>query len=98
LAKSCCGQLPLLEQHEKIKRKRKKTRILPYSGLPTGIYFENLAIFILNFFCKSGEFGFFFPLKNHLYKSQSYFSGRNLAKFLQKKKIIWPITNLRPRG
>jgi hypothetical protein len=71
--------------------KIKKTRILLYSCLPTGIYNKNLAIVILNFFCKSGDFGFFFPVKNPFYKSKSYFSGRNLAKFLQNKRSIWPI-------
>jgi hypothetical protein len=55
-------------------------------------YFEKNAVatwsgdFYFYFFCKSGEFGFFFPVKNPLYKSKSYFSGRNLAKFLQNKK------------
>jgi hypothetical protein len=35
---------------------------------------------------KSGEFGAFLFIKNPLYWSKSYFSGRHLAKFLTKKK------------
>jgi hypothetical protein len=63
LAKSCCGQLPLLEQHEKIekkKKKKKKTIVLLYSCPSTGIYYKNLAILILIFLGKFWRVWVFF--------------------------------------
>jgi hypothetical protein len=53
--------------------KVEKNRILLFSWLPTGTSHENLA-----------NLGQFFQ-ENPLYKLKSYFSGRNLTKFRQKK-------------
>ncbi len=59
--------------------KVKKNRILLYSWLPTVSYHMTLAMW--NFFSwKSGEYGAFFPMKDPLYRSKSYFSGRGLEK------------------
>jgi hypothetical protein len=46
---------------------------------------ENLVIWKF-FFSKYGEFGPFFSMKTPLHRSDSLFSGRNLAKNLPKKK------------
>jgi len=60
-----------------IDMKVEKNKILLYSWLPSVSCHKTLAMW--NFFSqKSGEYGPFYPM----YKSKSYFSGRNLEKIL----------------
>ncbi len=64
-----------------IDMKVEKNRILLYSCVPTVSYDKTLAMW--NFFSwKSGEYGPFFPMKDPLYRSKAYFSGRSLEKTL----------------
>ncbi len=67
--------------------KVRKNRILLYSWLPTVSCHKTLAMW--NFFSwKSGEHGPFYPMKDHLYRSKSYFSGRNLEKILPVNETL----------
>jgi hypothetical protein len=71
-----------------MKLKKKKPRILLHSWQPTRTYDKkNLEIWKKKFPAKSGEFRYFFsPHEKSLYRSNSYFSGQNLAKFRPPKK------------
>jgi hypothetical protein len=70
-----------------IDMKVEKNRILLYSWLPTVSCHKTLAMW--NFFSwKSGEYGPFYPLKDHLYRSKSYFSGRNLEEILPVNETL----------
>jgi hypothetical protein len=68
-----------------IDMKVEKNRILLYFCVPTVSYHKTLAMW--NFFSwKSGEYGPFFPMKDPLYRSKSYFSGRSLEKNFGSKR------------
>jgi hypothetical protein len=71
-----------------MKVKKKKPRILLHSWQPTRTYDKkNLEIWKKKFPAKSGEFRYFFsPHEKSLYRSNSYFSGQNLAKFRPPKQ------------
>jgi len=83
-----------------MKIEKKNRILLLYSWLPTETYHKNLETI---FFPKSEKFGPFFFMKNPFYRSKSYLSGRNLAKFHKKEeealksggRVLQPLTLIR---
>jgi hypothetical protein len=66
---------------------KKKNRILLYSWLPPETYHKNMAIWKL-IFSEIWWIWAIFSMENPLYRWKSYFPGRNLTRFRQKK-IHW---------
>jgi hypothetical protein len=63
----------------KVGKKKKKRGSFYILGYLLELIIKNWQLGRKKKSSKSGKFAFFFPLKNPLYRSKSYFPGRNLV-------------------